>query len=132
MWKSGAKVRSAPRRSRRKVISALRLALTRRSGQSASSWKAAVSPKLSRPLGRDSPSNPLRGDTSTGQRPLTSKKAAEQQHEHQAHRADDRLHQRPGAERVLQAEIEIFLAHPEARIVDVRAHEAAGADGEHH
>ena len=45
--------------------------------------------------------------------------------------SDDRFHQRPRAQRIFDAEVEVFFKHPEAAIIEVRKYQASCPNGEH-
>lgn len=61
-----------------------------------------------------------------------SHKHIQQQDPQQAHRANQRFHQCPGLKGLKEIQPEIFFEHPKARIIDVRTHQTARTDGQHH
>src|SRR5690349_18619471 len=61
-----------------------------------------------------------------------SNKNIKDQYADQSDHCNDGFHYGPGFDRVFYAKIKILFKHPEAGIVTVRKHKAAGANGEHH
>src|SRR5690606_20469545 len=63
---------------------------------------------------------------------ISGDKNTQQHNTDKPNHRNDGFHNRPGLDRVLDAQIKIFLVHPKASVVDVRKHKTACADCQDH